>query len=138
MRPLAVCRIASRDVTIRQAMVTASRQGRRTGAIMLIDQAGCLAGLFTDSDLAKLLETRCDAALDQPIRDRMTCHPLTASPRWQVAQVIAVMSQKRISELPVIDDDHRPLGMLDITDLVAQHDFHESGSTASSSPATLS
>jgi CBS-domain-containing membrane protein len=28
------------------------------------------------------------------------------------------MAQKKISELPVIDDDRRPVGLIDITDLV--------------------
>ena len=122
MRPLAACRIASQHVTIREAMVTASKNGRRSGAIMLLDQQGKLAGIFTDSDLARLLETRCDAALDQSISERMTSSPKTAEPDWQVSEVIAVMSRKRISELPVIDSDRRPLGMLDITDLVSQQD----------------
>ena len=37
---------------------------------MLVDDAGRLAGLFTDSDLARLIERRSDAALDQPIESR--------------------------------------------------------------------
>tara|TARA_R110002049_G_scaffold27321_2_gene94227 strand:- start:427840 stop:428925 length:1086 start_codon:yes stop_codon:yes gene_type:complete len=122
MRPLVACRIASQNVTIRQAMVTASKNGRRSGAIMLVDDDQKLSGIFTDSDLARLLETRCDAALDESIRQRMTDNPMTAEPDWPVSEVIAVMSRRRISELPVIDPDRRPLGMLDITDLVAQQD----------------
>ena len=122
MRPLSACRIASQDVTIRDAMVTASKSGRRSGAIMLVDEAGKLSGIFTDSDLARLLESRCDTALDRPIRDSMTDQPTTAERTWPVSEAIAVMSLRRISELPVIDDRRYPLGMLDITDLVAQQD----------------
>ena len=126
MRPIAACRIASQDVTIRDAMVMASKNGRRSGAVMLIDNEGRLAGIFTDSDLARLLETRCDAALDGPISERMTKSPATAEPNWPISEVITAMSQKRISELPVIDENRRPLGMLDITDLVTQQDANNS------------
>ena len=40
--------------------------GRRTGAIMLVDEQGTLAGIFTDSDLARLFEHRRDGDLDAP------------------------------------------------------------------------
>ena len=57
-------------------MVATSRTGRRSGAVLLIDQEGHLAGLFTDSDLARLFEKRQETALDGPIRQVMTVHPL--------------------------------------------------------------
>jgi arabinose-5-phosphate isomerase len=125
MRPLDVCRVARSDTTIRDAMVTASKTGRRTGAIMLVDSDDRLAGLFTDSDLARLLENRDDGALDQPICSRMTANPATAVRGSLLQDAIAVMSHLRISELPVIDDQNRPLGLLDITDLVSLTDSHD-------------
>ena len=51
--------------------------GRRTGAIMLIDGAGRLKGLFTDSDLARLFEHGRQDQFDRPIRDVMTVDPVT-------------------------------------------------------------
>lgn len=125
MRPLDVCRVAKSDTTVRDAMVTASKTGRRTGAIMLVDNSGRLAGLFTDSDLARLLENRDDAALDEPIAARMTANPATAASGSLLQDAMAVMSRLRISELPVIDDEHRPLGLLDITDLVSLTESHD-------------
>lgn len=130
MRPLDTCRLASQDTTIRGAMVTASKTGRRTGAVMLVDDAGRLAGIFTDSDLARLLENREDAALDQPISTRMTTEPTTITIGTMLQEAIAVMSHRRISELPVLDDQGRPIGLLDITDVVSLSD-------SSDQPATL-
>jgi arabinose-5-phosphate isomerase len=89
---------------------------------MLVDNDGRLAGLFTDSDLARLLETRNDAALDQPIASRMTVNPTTTRRGALLCEAMAVMSHRRISELPVIDDQRRPIGLLDITDLVSLSD----------------
>ncbi len=119
MRPLEACRVASEESTIRDAMVAASKTGRRTGAIMLVDGEGRLAGLFTDSDLARLLEKRDDAALDQSIASRMTCQPATTYSGTLLQEAVATMSHLRISELPVVDKGHRPIGLLDITDVVS-------------------
>ncbi|MCG8653374.1 MAG: KpsF/GutQ family sugar-phosphate isomerase [Pirellulales bacterium] len=131
MRPLESCRIASQETTIREAMVTASKSGRRSGAVMLVDAAGRLSGLFTDSDLARLLENRDDAALDEPIVTRMTRDPATTVSGTLLQEAVATMSHRRISELPVIDSDHHPIGMLDITDVVSMVEPDEH------SPATL-
>ena len=119
MRPLEVCRIASQDTTIRDAMITASKTGRRTGAVLLLDDQGKLAGVFTDSDLARILENRDDAALDQPMSSRMTKDPITTTSGSRLQEATAIMSNRRISELPVVDERKRPIGLLDITDLVA-------------------
>jgi len=43
---------------VRAVFAAARHAGRRTGAIILTDPAGRLAGLFTDSDLARLFEAR--------------------------------------------------------------------------------
>ena len=94
------------------------RPGRRTGAVMLVDGAGRLSGLFTDSDLARLLERRCDEKLDRPIAESMVCRPVTIGPAALLADVIEVLSRNRISELPVVDEEGRPVGLVDITDVV--------------------
>ncbi len=119
MRPLDFCRVASKETTIRNAMVTASKSGRRTGAVMLTHADGSLAGIFTDSDLARLLENRDDASLDQPIGLRMTANPATATTGSLLQDAMAVMSRRRISELPVINDNQQPIGILDITDVLS-------------------
>ena len=128
MRPVDVCRVASQKDTIRQAMVARSKTGRRTGAVMLVDDDGRLVGIFTDSDLAKLLETRSDNALDDPIAERMSSNPTTAHSQTSLQDAIAIMSHRRISELPVIDSSRRPLGLVDITDLVALSEPDDSAS----------
>jgi arabinose-5-phosphate isomerase len=100
-------------------MVATSRTGRRSGAVMLIDQDGKLVGLFTDSDLARILEHRDDAALDQDIASRMTRDPRSVASGTLLQEAVAMMSHHRISEIPVIDATNRPIGLLDITDIVS-------------------
>ena len=103
---------------MREVFVERSRTGRRTGAIMLTDARGTLAGLFTDSDLARLFENHRDAALDRPIREVMTSRPRTVPQGSMMVDAVAIMAERKISELPVIDAAGRPRGLIDITDVV--------------------
>lgn len=119
VRPLDQCRVASDNRTVRDVLVAASMPGRRTGAIMLVDSQGLLSGIFTDSDLAKLFEHRRDGELDHPIRDVMTKSPLRVETGSMMVDAVAIMAGRKISELPVVDAEGKPVGLLDITDVVA-------------------
>jgi arabinose-5-phosphate isomerase len=111
-------RIAPMSATIREVLVGMRRPGRRTGAVMLVNEECQLAGLFTDSDLVRLLESRRERQLDRPIAEVMTVHPKSVTSETSLADVVGLLSQHRISELPVVDAEGRPLGMIDITDLI--------------------
>jgi arabinose-5-phosphate isomerase len=119
MRPLEHCRVAAEEQTVREVLIGASMPGRRTGATMLVDKRGKLAGIFTDSDLARLFEHRRDSELDGPIAQVMTRNPLRVEVGSMMADAVAIMAGRKISELPVIDADGRPVGLVDITDVVA-------------------
>ena len=111
-------RVAFEGSDVREVFVQAGKPGRRTGAVMLVDESGRLSGLFTDSDLARLLETRRDNALDRPIAEVMTRQPMTASPDMLLLDLIELLSARKISEVPVVDAQSRPIGLIDITDLI--------------------
>jgi arabinose-5-phosphate isomerase len=118
MRPLAECRVAPETDTVREVFLEVHRPGRRTGAIMLVDPQGCLTGLFTDSDLARLFEVADDGSFDQPIRNVMTAAPISVTRGTRLPDAVKLLADRKISELPVVDEDRRPLGLIDITDLI--------------------
>jgi arabinose-5-phosphate isomerase len=118
MRPLDRCRVANQRETVRETLVTHHQSGRRSGAILLVDDSGNLVGLFTDSDLARLLEDQRDAALDEPIDQVMTRKPLVIASGSRMSQAIETLASRSISELPVVAANGKPLGMIDITDIV--------------------
>lgn len=118
MRRGAELRIAPIHESVRSVFARVRHHGRRTGAIILVDERGVLAGLFTDSDLARLFENRNDSAIDGPIEAVMTRRPVVIGPEGRVAEAIDLMRSRKISELPVVDGASRPIGMLDITDLI--------------------
>ena len=118
MRPPEELRIASETATVRDLLVQVARPGRRTGAVLLVNDQNQLSGLFTDSDLARLLEQRRDEQLDQPACEIMTPNPITTSPEVRVGDAIELLSSRKLSELPVVDSHGQPVGLLDITDLI--------------------
>ena len=119
MRDLSECRIAGVESSIRQVLVECTRPGRRTGAIMLIEESGNLVGLFTDSDLVRLLESRKETALDQPISEAMITSPTVVSLGDRMSAAIEILTEHKISELPVVDESGRPAGLIDVTDVLS-------------------
>ena len=133
LRALEHCRVSRQEETVRQVFVGLSIPGRRSGAIMLVDPEGKLTGIFTDSDLARLFELRKEEALDGPIREVMTADPLSVEAGSMMADAVALMAKRKISELPVVDRLGKPAGMIDVTDVVGM--FPELGEPAPEEPA---
>ena len=74
-------------------------------------RSGKLAGLFTDSDLARLFETtprRGARPADSRSHDRRG--PATVPQGSMMVDAVAIMAERKISELPVIDAEGRPRG----------------------------
>src|SRR5262245_58298772 len=101
MRPLSECRVAQVSHSVRQTLIAQRRPGRGTGAVMVVHGDGTLAGIFTDSDLARLLERKEDAAIDGPIGDVMTKSPTSVVAGTLLPAACDVLAARKISELPV-------------------------------------
>lgn len=118
MRPLAECRLAPQHLFVREVLVHVSRPGRRTGAIMLTGDSGELAGVFTDSDLARRLESGDAQFLGEPIKQVMSRDVRVAQKGCLLTDVIEQLTAAKISELPVVDDCGKPIGIVDVTDVI--------------------
>ena len=117
MRSVEHCRLARTDDTVRQIFAR-PLPSRRTGAVMIVGKKDQLVGIFTDSDLARLFENRQDNALDQPIHEVMTIHPISVLEGTRLEDAVALLESRRLSELPVVDANGRPRGLIDVVDLV--------------------
>ncbi len=119
MRPIGQCRVTGANQTVRQVVINTTKPGRRTGAVMLVNESGKLTGLFTDSDLVRLIEHQNDVALDQPIDAVMAKSPTTVQSGDRMRVAIEILTERKFSELPVIDRQGRPVGMIDVTDVMS-------------------
>jgi arabinose-5-phosphate isomerase len=66
-----------------------------------------------------LFERRDEAALDRPIHDVMVAKPTTVPSGTRVADAVALLARRKFSELPVVDPAGRPIGLVDVTDVVS-------------------
>lgn len=92
------------------------------GAASVVDDDGKFLGLITDGIIRRALAKDNDF-LDEPVESIMFTSPLTISPEKMAAQALHVMEQHKpnpVTVLPVIDKEHRPIGMVHLTDLLRQ------------------
>ena len=103
---------------VRRALSAVSRVGgARAGATLVVDARGRLVGIFTDGDLRRCL-VRGPEFLDRPIREVMTRTPITVRDDSLVAAALRILKDRKIDELPVLDARGRPVGLLDVQDIL--------------------
>ena len=122
--------VASDRLTVGQVLHESSAAGsttkratsvrRRSGATVLIDDASRkVSGIFTDGDLRRLItDDDGGAFLRRPIREVMTANPKRIGADRLASEAIAIMRPLRIDDLPVVDAEDRPVGLIDIQDLI--------------------
>jgi arabinose-5-phosphate isomerase len=112
-------RKAGPDETVREVLVRLGGARRRSGAVLVVEPDDeRLLGIFTDSDLARLFETRREAMLDRPIAEVMTPSPVQVVVGAAVDDAVAALRARKLSELPVVDRGGRLVGLIDVTDLI--------------------
>jgi arabinose-5-phosphate isomerase len=106
-------------LTVGDVLARDPQSGRRAGAVVVVDGAGALAGVFTDGDLRRLLKsTPPPALLGTPIGQIMTRNPKRIGQDALASEALALLNKYRIDELPVVDAAGRPVGLIDVQDLV--------------------
>ena len=70
-------------------------------------------------DGVRLLEAQQDNFFDGPISDVMTRSPVTVATGTKTMVAVETLACRNLSELPVVDASNRPIGLIDITDVVS-------------------
>ncbi len=104
----------SEDEDLAKAVETMDALG--LGIVCLTGSGGRLSGVLTDGDLRRhLLATK--NPLEGPVKDAMTANPLTVGSDALAVDALKLMEKKKITALPVVDDEHRLIGLIHIHDL---------------------
>ena len=90
---------------------------RKKLGMTTVVEDGKLLGVISDGDLRRLLEHRGKDALDLTAGECMTRDPKTISPHEFAATALALMEEKKITSLVVVDDDRRLQGVVHLHDL---------------------
>ena len=95
------------------------------GALVVMDQ-GKLVGVISERDYTRKVALEGRSSKDTKVADIMTRDVLVVSPQTRTGECMALMSQKKIRHLPVVDGD-TVIAMLSIRDIlddiIAEHEF---------------
>lgn len=89
----------------------------RAGSASVVNSAGKLVGIFTDGDLRRHLEIDPDLTKKR-VSQVMTKGPVTIKKGRLAAEAFKILKDKRIDEVPVVNDQYKPIGLLDVQDLL--------------------
>lgn len=112
--------VISEDSTVQDALFMMTEKG--LGAVSVVDEDGVLIGLVTDGDVRRGLETGSNF-LQWPVDAMMTKSPRTITNDKLAAEAMHIMEKNQprpITVLPVVDKDHKAVGMIHLTDLLRQ------------------
>jgi arabinose-5-phosphate isomerase len=90
---------------------------KRLGMTTVVDAGGRLLGMISDGDLRRHMEKGGYALLDQTAAQCMTAGPLTVGRRDLATAALAVMEQRKITSLPVVDAAGLVEGVVHLHDL---------------------
>ncbi len=89
----------------------------RAGSASVVNKKGVLIGIFTDGDLRRHLGVDALLPLRQ-VREVMTRNPITISKEMLAADAFRILRERKIDEIPVVDNKRRPVGLVDVQDLL--------------------
>ena len=103
--------------TVHEALFAMTRAG---GVACVVDGDRKLCGILTDGDVRRALVRDPAAALTHPTREAMTRTPRVITGNPLAAEALGRFEHEmpKFGDLPVVDNDHRPVGLLTLKDLV--------------------
>lgn len=119
MRTGANCPSVPEDATMAVCHQVMLGAPLRSGAACVVDGKGQLVGIITHGDFFRLFDSA------EPIGGRSVAEMMTRSPKCvhgesRVTDAMHIMQEHKIDELPVVDDDGRLVGLIDVQDLIAK------------------
>ena len=102
------------DATVFDAI--AKMAEKNIGSLVVMDGEK-LVGIITERHYARNVVLKGKTSPTTPVRDIMERHIIVARPYQSVEQCMALMSEKRVRHLPVLEGE-KPIGIVSIGDLV--------------------
>ena len=91
---------------------------------LLITEGETIVGMLSERDYARKIVLMGRSSKETPVRDVMTCPVLYVGPQQSTEECMALMTEKRLRHLPVLDDG-KLIGLISIGDLVKDIIFEQ-------------
>ena len=105
--------VVRQERTLKEALLEMT--AKKLGLTTVVDEQGRLAGVLTDGDLRRALETH-GSPLDEPVAHFMGTNPKTIEADALAALAVARMEERAITSLVIVDAAHVPLGVIHLHD----------------------
>ena len=105
------------DDTILTALETMAKYD--VGALLVMDGPR-LVGIFSERDYARKVILHGKSSQEMRVREIMTEKVIYALPQQTVAEAMAIVTEKHIRHLPILDGDGTVIGVVSIGDLVKE------------------
>lgn len=89
---------------------------KNIGALVVMNE-GQVVGIFSERDYARKVVLQGKSSRETPVHEAMSGRVVGVRPERTVDDCMALMTEKRIRHLPVMDDD-RIMGVISIGDIV--------------------
>ena len=91
---------------------------KNVGSLVILNSRGRIAGIFVERDALRRVLLAGKSARTEPVQAVMTRKVICALPDMTVDQCLALMTDKRVRHLPVIDKEQKLVGLISMGDLV--------------------
>ena len=91
---------------------------KNVGSLVILNSRGRIAGIFVERDALQRVLLAGKSARTEPVQAVMTRKVICALPDMTVDQCLALMTEKRVRHLPVIDKEQKLVGLISMGDLV--------------------
>jgi arabinose-5-phosphate isomerase len=88
----------------------------KSGTISVVDPRGRVVGVFTDGDFRRAIG-QDTGVLDAPVKQVMTPQPIVIRQEALAVEALKIFQQRQIDDLIVVDENRRPVGIVDSQDL---------------------
>lgn len=107
--------LVSEKINVRQALIEVT--DKKLGMTCVVNDKGCLTGIYTDGDVRRTLNDQYDINTTA-LNEVMTCDCRTITKDLLAAEALAMMEKFQITSLVVIDEHHKPYGVIHLHDLL--------------------
>jgi CBS domain-containing protein len=110
--PISVDATTSLEKAIRQM------NSHKIGCLLVTDNNDKLIGIFTEKDVLMRVTGLIDDLSGAKVVDYMTADPIALTSDLPIAQALHEMSVHGFRHLPLVDQDHRPEGIISFRDVI--------------------
>ncbi len=91
------------------------------GALVVSRDGKKIEGIVSERDVVRAMPGKLDQLIGMHVRDLMTVGVVTCKSDATVAELMKIMTERRIRHIPVVDEQENLISIISIGDVVKEH-----------------